>query len=617
MCRVTTSKVVGGHILDLKTLMITARAVGGAANLERVKEINRELNKVIRDLERAVDGEAPHSAKNNRRRSLPRPGDSPFSVYSLAQKEQQRKVQDFLRQRLKPVETSHHRDLCCMEGTRKVLLKKITNWVSSISGQGDGLYGNICWIHGLPGIGKTSLAHSICASLYGEEQLAGAFFCRRGDPVLSEPRNILPTLIHEFAIVFPPFRSIVAERLSKNPNMIPESMEHTLFLDFIRKLPRIPKRTLVFVIDALDECSSTQTHPDILKVLKVLTDAAAHAPWLKVITTSRPEVDIQRFFDGPESVFLHFDLTTDKETTSDLLLFARARFSRVALKRHLQSPWPEPFLFDTVTSRAGSLFIFIETLALALEHCHDPTQLLEAIIPVSAGPGLAPLYRLYSSIASARRVQSNAEFQRVIGVLLIAAPHRPLREQTIAELARVRRELVRMWVEDLGSMFYCDEGASGGIRVRHLSVSDFFLSEDCPREYQVNLRDANMQLGIACLDTMIEQLRFNICKLEDSRLANDDVKDLPSRIKDNISDALQYSSLYWSNHVSFAFDRRALKSLKEVFKGPLAIFWVEVLSIMGVLRAGGPSLQKVMSSLVEVSAPPAHRNEHSNVILTC
>jgi hypothetical protein len=140
----------------------------------------------------------------------------------------------------------------------------------------------------------------------------------------------------------------------------------------------------------------------------------------------------------------------------------------------------------------------------------------------------------------------------VIGVLLTAAPYRTLCEESIAELAGVRPNLVKKWVNDLSSLLYRDEAANGGIRVRHLSISDFFVSDHCA--YQVNLEDANMQLGIACLKTMVKQLRFNICKLEDSRLANADINDLPSRIKEHISDALQYSSLYWSNHLCFTPD---------------------------------------------------------------
>jgi len=501
---------------------------------------------------------------------------------SIDHSQQFRVEQHLLLGRLKDVRTTYAWDLCCMEGTRKSLLEKVIAWATNGLEQTDRR--NVYWIYGLPGIGKTSLAHSICASLHDKEQLAGAFFCQRDDQELREPINILPTLIHKLAVLFPPFRSIVAECLRNDPNIAPESMRPTLFLDFIRKLPRLPKKTLVFVIDALDECGGPESRPG---VLKALTDATACAPWLKVIITSRQEVDIQRFFDSPTQLpHLRCDLTADEETTSDLRIFAKHRFDGVASTRRLQSPWPEPSLFDRVISRAAGLFIFIETLARTLVHCEDATELLTKTLHDSAGPGLASLYGLYASIVRARRVPSSAKFRRVIGVLLITAPYRPLCEETIAELAGVKPELVGMWMEDLGSMFYRDEG---GIRVRHLSILDFFVSDDRQGDYQVNLREANEELGIACLEKMVEQLRFNICGLEDSRLANANVKELASRIKENISDALHYSSLYWSNHLCFTPDtgeKRVWDMLRNFFEGPYALFWVEVLSIMGMLRIG-------------------------------
>ena len=523
--------------------------------------------------------------------------------------------QDLLLSRLKDVKTGYDRDLCCMEGTRKSLLKQVIAWVTKGLEQSDGR--NTYWIYGAPGIGKTSLAHSICASLHDKKQLAGAFFCQRDDQELREPRNILPTLIRKLAILFPPFRRIVAECLHNYPSVTLESMQPTLFPEFIRKLPRPPKTTLVFVIDALDECGSTQSRPGILNAL---TEAAAHAPWLRVIITSRPEVDIQHFFDGATQLsHLRYDLTANKETTSDLRIFAEYRFNRVASSRCLQSPWPERLLLDGVISRAAGLFIFIETLALALEYIYEPTKLLEAILQDSSCPGLASLYGLYTHIIRARRVQRNAEFRRMIGVLLITAPYRPLCEATISELVGVRPDVVRMWVEDLGSMFYRDEGASGRIRVRHMSISDFFMSNGSQGDYQVNLRGAHWELGIACLEKMVEELRFNICGLEDPRLANADVKGLASRIKGNISEALQYSCLYWTNHLCFTPDtgeRRVWDMLRKFFGGPYALFWVEVLSIMGMLRIGVPSLRELTSKLVRVSTAPACCYGDSKAILT-
>src|SRR5258708_29726791 len=226
----------------------------------------------------------------------------------------------------------------------------------------------------------------------------------------------------------------------------------------------------------------------------------------------------------------------------------------------------------------------------------------------SAGTGLKPLYGLYSTILlKACKVPRNAEFQRVIGVLLTTAPYRSLCDETIAELAGVRPNLVKKWVDDLGSLLYRDVEDHGGIRVRHLSISEFFVSDHC--DHQVELQDAHMQVGLVCLKTMITQLRFNICALEDSRLANADIEDLESRIKQNISDALQYSCLYWSNHLCSTpnnGDQRVMGSLKEFFEGFYPVFWIEVLSITGMVPIGAPSLRRAISC-VKVSTIPAFR----------
>ena len=510
--------------------------------------------------------------------------------------EQERVEQEFLFRRLKPVETGYHRELRCMDGTRQSLLNQVTDWVSKPSGQENDFQRNAYWFFGSPGIGKTSLAHSICANLHERNHLAGAFFCRRDDPNLSKPINILPTFIHKLAILFPPFRAIVAKHLHDDPNLTPESMKGSLFLDFVRSLPHQPERNLVFVIDALDECGDAKGRP---RLLKVLTDAAAEAPWLKIIVTSRTEVDIQDFFGTlTQSSYLPYDLATSQDASADLRTFARSQFNSVASHWHLDTPWPKESDFNKVITRANGLFIFIKTLVLALERSEDPEESLKAALQDSAGPGSESLYELYSSILKAQIVHKNAEFQRVIGVLLTTSPYLALCDKTIAELAGVKLNLVKKWVDALSSLLYRDEAANRGIRVQHLSVYDFFVSDRC--DYQVSVRDADVQLGIACLRVMTTQLRFNICNLEDSRLANADISNLSSRVKQNISEPLQYSCLYWSNHLCSSPPNRdervlALGGLKNFFEGLCPLFWIEVLSVMGLVPIGAPSVRRLLS----------------------
>ena len=501
--------------------------------------------------------------------------------------------QELLFRRLKPVEAGYHRSLRCMDGTRQSLLSQITDWAANKAGQESVLQRNTYWLYGSPGIGKTSLAHSICASLHKRNHLAAAFFCRRDDPNLSEPINILPTLIHELATHFPPFRTIVAKHLRDDPKLTPESLKGSIFLDFIRSIPHHPEHALVFVIDALDECGNAKTRPHLLKAL---TNVAAQASWLKIIITSRTEVDIERFFGTlTQPSHISYDLATDRDASDDLRAFARSQFDSVASVWHIDTPWPNESDFNGVISRARGLFIYIKTLVLSLERSVDPEESLKAALQDSAETSLEPLYTLYSNILKSQIVHKNPEFQRMIGVLLATSPYRALCDETIAELAGVKPNLVKKWVDALSSLLYRDEAANRGIRVRHLSVYDFFVSDRC--DYQVNIRDADVQLGIACLEVMTTQLRFNICNLEDSRLANANIQDLPSRVQQNISDALQYSCFNWLNHLCFppANWGQCVLALRQFFEGLYPLFWIEVLSITGVISIGVPRLRKLLS----------------------
>src|SRR5258706_10259041 len=230
--------------------------------------------------------------------------------------------QELLLRHLKPVETGYQREFRCMDGTRQSLLNRTVDWVANKSGQKSAQRSNTTWFYGPPGIGKTTLAHSICASLHERSHLAGAFFCQRDHP----------NLIHKLARLFPPFRSIVAKHLCDDPGLTQQSMQGALFLDLIRSLPRHPQHALVFVIDALDECGDARSRPDLLRVL---TSAAAQAPWFKIIITSRAEVDIQHFFDTLTQTSHLYDLATDQDASADLQTFARSQLDLVVSIRHL------------------------------------------------------------------------------------------------------------------------------------------------------------------------------------------------------------------------------------------------------------------------------------------
>ena len=166
-------------------------------------------------------------------------------------------------------------------------------------------------------------------------------------------------------------------------------------------------------------------------------------------------MDIQRFFGTlTQPSHLSCDLSTDRDASADLQEFARSLFDSVASVWHLDTPWPKESDFDRVISRANGLFIYIKTLVLSLEHHEDPEELLQEALQDSARTSLESLYTLYSNILKVQIVHKKAEFQQMIEVLLTTSPYHVLCNEMIAELAGVKPNLVKKWVDALSSLLY-------------------------------------------------------------------------------------------------------------------------------------------------------------------
>lgn len=121
-------------------------------------------------------------------------------------------------------------------------------------------------------------------------------------------------------------------------------MKELLFLDLFQNLPHSPSNSLVFVIDVFNKCSDHHSCPAILRLL---TSVAACVSWLKIIITSRPEADIQHFFDRlTQLLYLQYDLAADQEANHNLQTFAQSEFDQITQQWYLPAPWPEQSLFD-------------------------------------------------------------------------------------------------------------------------------------------------------------------------------------------------------------------------------------------------------------------------------
>jgi hypothetical protein len=112
----------------------------------------------------------------------------------------------------------------------------------------------------------------------------------------------------------------------------------------------------------------------------------------------------------------------------------------------------------------------------------------------------------------------------------------------------------------------------------HTSFRDFLANEKSGI-FHVDLDKAHRRLAHSCLGLMLDNLEFNICKLESSYLANRDVPDIDSRIAKHISAALSYACVFWADHLEHvAFEQDLFTKLRSLFETGF-LFWLEVLSM--------------------------------------
>lgn len=428
-----------------------------------------------------------------------------------------------------------------------------------------------------------------------------ASFVDEMTPTLCEPRHTLPTLIFDLAGTWRPYRRLVTEKLKEDPliRLGPDS----LFSKLLKQIQKRPKDPLIVVVDALDECGDARTRGPILKSL---SEASLQLSWLKIVVTSRPERDIETFFQRLDSpgCYLSRDLGMDEHAQVDIALFAQSRLALVASDCHLPDDWPGKKILAKVVARAKGLFIYVETVWRLVRDELDPEKPLLDAIRETSGDALGDLYKLYSNVIESRVGRSKEAFRQVMGAVTVASSNRPLCDETIATLVGLQTPVVQTLVDRLNSLLHRDDKSNNAIRVRHISIIDFLTSADCLQEFQVNIEEANLHVGIGCLNTMIEGLKFNICELETSLVSNDDVKDLKHRIEQKIPDALQYSCMHWASHicaVPYSRGMKAAQSLDEFFKDCKPLYWIEVLSVMGRITAGVQALRQ-MRSWVKVSA---------------
>ncbi|KAG6328907.1 hypothetical protein ID866_10182 [Astraeus odoratus] len=119
------------------------------------------------------------------------------------------------------------------------------------------------------------------------------------------------------------------------------------------------------------------------------------------------------------------------------------------------------------------------------------------------------------------------------------------------------------------------------VRPLHSSFYDYLTDASRSGNFYVDRMQVHLNLALASVRVMREELQFNICGLESSYLRNSDVPDLEQRVRDCIPPHLAYACQYWAYHVKETmFNHILVEELRAVFQTEYILFWMEVLSLL-------------------------------------
>ena len=450
--------------------------------------------------------------------------------------------------------------------------------------------------------------------MFVDGQLGASFFCSRDFSDRRDLNLIFPTLAVQLARRYPKFRSIFIPLVQSDPGIADESMYNQM-----KKLIVVPLKesavSTVIVIDALDECKDEEPASAILSVLGQFV---SRIPKVKFFVTGRPEPRVREGFRLPllaeaTDVFVLHDVKPAL-VSNDIRLFFKQSFLGLARRRRGLDGWPTEEQLDLLCERAAGLFVYAMATVKFIDHKNNnPKKQLVRLLESpenSAREGKTEfraditLDSLYLSIFYEAFGRDDPEDDPRIRAILgaVVLPADPLSPSTIATLLELDPEDVLLPLSSVHSLLLLQEDINHPVRSFHKSFPDFIVDPTrCtnPR-FRISPPDHHSKLLICCLDLMNRALEKNICKLPDA-VANSDVSDLKERIERYIDPALHYACRSWHTHLADAdmTPARALAAVPSLhrFLENKFLFWLEVLSVLGVTRNAVDALQITVDRL--------------------
>ncbi|KAJ7083547.1 WD40 repeat-like protein [Mycena epipterygia] len=482
--------------------------------------------------------------------------------------------------KLNPVDMNASSRPLCLPGTRREILDYITEWVTVPSDSG-----SVLWLSGVAGSGKSTISTTVSDSFRAVERLGAFLFFDRNDRVRSHPDGVIRTLAYSLALSNPHIASAISAAIQHDPAVVNGPVRtqfKALLLDPLTSVESLIQGPILVILDAIDECGDRDSRTALLSTLA--TELPKLPRLFRFLITSRPEQDI---IDRFGSCFGEKVLDTGA-SVKDVQVFLRHEMERIREERKLGPTWPEEQHMRALVNFAGGLFIWASTAARFIDG-YRPNERLKTLIAQNS-TNLDALYGV--ALRNSGPWDADEAFAKDARAVLacVVLGGVPMTDGTIDTLLGSGTQSAEV-LKYLGCVVQWSLG--GEARTLHASFADYLTDNvrSGGQPWTIDAKIEHRSLAAECLRILDNDLRFNICALEDSHILNADVHDISNLVATMISPQVSYSSCFWSHHVREApFDDTILNVIDKFFHGKF-LYWLEVLSLLGEVPVGSAALE--------------------------
>ncbi|KAF8587953.1 WD40 repeat-like protein [Ramaria rubella] len=500
----------------------------------------------------------------------------------------------------------------CLDGTRSDIIDQIKKWIDQDSNTvtpRDAAKSRIFWIKSSAGTGKTTIAYTIAQMCDKSHMLGASFFCSRDNAECSNPKFIFTTIANHLGHHCPAFGDEIAHVLKRYPDIGYADVSRQLEELIMKPLQVVGKsfQSCVVVIDALDECKEDKYTSSILHCISNHIDGLLR---LKFLITSRPEPNITVVFKSStlklvtHPFVLHeVNLEVVEKDIEDYLTI---KLADIQTFYGYNESWPLAADIQALSKLSCGLFIFAATSVkfIADKNYDNPVDQLRkllhsaTVMAEEASPHhhLDQLYMQVLNQAYPTLSDGAGQLKRILGSIILLFD--PLSASGLEQLLNIKSpnldSPVQAALHCLHSVVIVPEDNSHVLRLLHPSFYDFLTnSGQCKNpKLLVNVEAQHTLLALRCLSAM-QNLKQNVCGIEDPTKYNSEIKDLPQCIMHSVPPHLQYACHHWASHLEHALLSETLMELLYEFYSKYMLFWIEVGSLLQGLHGQLLSLYTV------------------------